>query len=108
MLLMKNNLNKNYDLKTTNVIYKFICPNEECSLRPNVNYIGNTITTLNRRLTMHLNNGAIKYHMATTHNSVLNRELLVDNTKIIKRNSDVNQLQISEAIIIKLTNPTMH
>ena len=32
---------------------------------------------------MHLNNGAFKYHMATTHNSVLNLELLVDNTKIV-------------------------
>ena len=108
MLLIKNNLNKNSDLKATNVIYKFTCPNEEYSLRPNVNYIGNTITTLSRRLTMHLNNGAIKYHMATTHNSVLNRELLVDNTKIIKRNADVNRLQISEAVIIKLTNPTIN
>ena len=39
MLLMKNNLNKNSDLKTTDVIYKFTCPNEECSPRPNVNYI---------------------------------------------------------------------
>ena len=105
---MKNNLNKNYDLKTTNVICKFTCPNEESSLRPNVNYIGNTITTLSIRLTTHFNNGAIKYHMATTHNSVLNRELLVDNTKIIKRNADVNRLQISEAIIIKLTDPTIN
>ena len=43
---MKNILNKNSNLKTTNIIYKFTCPNEECLLRPNVNYIGNTITTL--------------------------------------------------------------
>ena len=57
---------------------------------------------------MHLNNGAIKYHMATTQYSVLNRELLVDNTKIIKRIADVNRLQISKAIIIKLTNPTIN
>ena len=78
LLLMKNNLNKKSDLKATNVIYKFTCPNEECSLRPNVNYIGNTITNSqqHRCLTMHLNNGAIKCHMATTHNSGLNRELL--------------------------------
>ena len=51
---MKNNINKNSDLKTTNVIYEFTCPNEELMLRPNVNYIGNTITTLSRRLTMRL------------------------------------------------------
>ena len=57
---------------------------------------------------MHLNNGAIKYHMATTHNSVLNRELLVDNTKIVKINADVNQLQITEAIIIKVTNNSIN
>ena len=56
-------------------------------------------------MTLHLNNGAIKYHMAGTHNSVLNRERLVVYTKIIKMNGDVNRLQISEAIIVKVTNP---
>ena len=59
-------------------------------------------------MTKYLNNGAIKYQMATTHNSVLNWELLVDNTKIIKRNADGNWRQISEANHMKLTNPTIN
>ena len=33
--------------------------------------------------------------------------LIVDNTKILKRNADVNRLQISEAIT-KVTNPTIN
>ena len=57
-LIMTNNTNKKTQLNTTNVIYQFRCPNEDCMLR-STNYIGSTTTTLSRRLTMHLTNGAI-------------------------------------------------
>ena len=57
-LIMTNNTNKKTQLNTTNVIYQFTCPNEDCMLR-STNYIGSTTTTLSRRLTMHLTNGAI-------------------------------------------------
>ena len=40
----------------------------ECLSRPNVNYIGVTPTSLSRRLTMHLANGAIKQHTEKIHN----------------------------------------
>ena len=56
-LIMANNTNKKTQLNTTNVIYQFTCPNEDCMLR-STNYIGSTTTTLSRRLTMHLTNGA--------------------------------------------------
>ena len=82
--------------ENTNVVYKFICHHEECLLRPNVNYICVT-TSLSRRLTMHLANGAIKRHMEKIHKSSLNRRQLTENTEIIKRNNDVNRLQIAEA-----------
>lgn len=42
---MNYDLNENSDLKSTIVFNKFICSNAECLLCPNLNYIGNTITT---------------------------------------------------------------
>ena len=96
------------DLKNTNVVYKFICPHEECFPRHNVNYIGVTTTSLSRILTMYLANGAIKQHMEKIHESSLNRRQLTENTEIIKRNNDVNRLQIAEAVIIKKHNPTIN
>ena len=47
---MKNNSNNNSDLKTINVFYKFSFPNEECLLRPNVSYIGNTIQNFKQKI----------------------------------------------------------
>ena len=107
-LLLKNNERKNPDLKNTNVVYKFICPHEECFPRPNVNYIGVTTTSLSRRLTTQLAYGAIKQHMEKTHKSSLNRLQLTENTKLIKRNNHFNRLQIAEAVIIKTPNPTIN
>ena len=72
-------MNKKTELNTTNVIYKFTCPNDDCMHR-STNYIGSTTTTLSRRLTMHLANGAIKDHQLTRHNSNLTRENIVCNT----------------------------
>ena len=57
-LIMTNNTNKKTQLNTSNVIYEFTCPNEDCMLR-STNYIGSTTTTLSRGLMMHLTNGAI-------------------------------------------------
>ena len=99
-LLLKNNERKTSDLKNTNVVYEFICPQEECLPRPNVNYIGVTTISLSRRLTMHLANRAIKQHMEKIHKSSLNRLQLTKNTHIIKRNN-VTRLQIAEAVIMK-------
>ena len=60
---------------------------------PNVNYIDFTGTTLSIRLITYLYNGAVKNHVATADSSVLHRHLLVDLTKKIKINADVNWLQ---------------
>lgn len=50
-LIMNNNPNKNKNImQSTNVVYKFKCPHEDCKLRQNVEYIGLTATTLSRRL----------------------------------------------------------
>ena len=67
-----------------------------------------TSTTLSRRLTMHLNNGAPFQHYLKKHNENLTREILVNNTKIIFRSSDINRLSIAEALLIKETGPLIN
>ena len=58
-LIMTNNPSRDTtDLKATNVVYEFQCPIGDCARRNNSSYIGHTTTTLPRRITMHLQNGA--------------------------------------------------
>ena len=108
-LVMNNNLSKDTsDLKATNVVYEFSCPIGDCARRSNSSYIGYTTTSLSRRLTMHLQTGAPKQHMATTHNTRLTRSILVDNTTIIARCHDVNRLRVLEAVYIRDKDPTIN
>ena len=89
-------MNKITQLNTTNVIYQFTCLNDDCMHR-STNYIGSTTTTLSRRLTMHLANGAIKDHQLARHNSNLTMENIVRNTVIIRKHRDTIRLIINEA-----------
>ena len=77
-LIMQNNPHAQSKLKSSNVIYRFSCPHEDCPLRPREYYVGYTQTTLSRRLTMHLGNGAIKDHFQQTHDMTLTRNTIVD------------------------------
>ena len=87
-LFMKNNLQATHTkLKRTNVVYRFSCPEVDC--RPlQVDYVGATTTTLSRRLTMHLADGAPKVHMHDKHQRHLTRKDLTENTDIIMPCSD--------------------
>ena len=64
--VMKNNLyrKKGREIDQSNIIYEFKCPEDECVRHPSLNnvYIGHTTCTLSRRLSLHLQNGAIKMH----------------------------------------------
>lgn len=107
-LIMKNNITpKGGPLKETNVIYKFNCKHVDCEPR-NIAYVGLTTTTLSRRLTMHLQNGAIKKHYADEHKRKLTREDLVNNTVILNKSPDYQRLQILEALIIKNFRPYLN
>ena len=66
-----------------------------------MNYIGETTTTLSRRLTMHLQDGDIKKHYRMVHNSILDRFTLENNVRILKQINDHNRLKITEALLIK-------
>ena len=102
-----NNTNKKTELNTTNVIYQFTCPNKDCMLR-STNYIGSTTTTLSRRLTMHLTNGAIKEHQLARHQSNLTRDNVVGNTKTLRKHGDTIRLFIHEALLIKFRDPNLN
>ena len=74
----------------------------------NTNYIGSTTTTLSRRLTMHLANGAIKDHQLARHCSVLTRANVVANTTITRKHNDSVRLLIHEALLIKFKDPNLN
>ena len=106
--IMKNKPDSSLTLKLTNVIYNFDCSFEDCRLQPYVNYIGYTTTTLSRRLTMHLASGAIKSHFAGCHSRQLTRNDLTENTTIMRRDRDINRLQIAGALLILASTPIIN
>ena len=102
-LIMRNNLNAAHDkLKCTNVVYEYKCPSEDCPLPPNSTYIGYTQCTLSRRLTLHLQDGAIQNHSMDCHDKRISRASIVENTSILKKINDVNRLTICESLLIDL------
>ena len=106
-LLMKNDLTvPNDKLKATNIVYRYSHPTEGSTpLIPQ--YIGMTTTTLSRRLTMHLQDGAIKQY-CNEQNKRLQRQTLVDNTTIIMKCNDKKRLEIAEALLIIEQKPLIN
>ena len=108
-LIMKNNPSpKPSTLQQHNVIYMYSC--NECRTQHGQagEYVGMTQTTLSRRLTMHLQTGSIKQHQLTNHETTLDRKSLVDNTSILTRASNKQELAIKEAILILNRNPLIN
>ena len=98
-LLRRNNLHAQSKLNSSNVIYEFKCPYEDCVLHPRSFCIGYTQITLSRRFT---NN----YYVFA--NCRISRTLIVENTTIIKKIRDFNCLTICEAMFIKLREPLIN
>ena len=108
-LVMTNNISRDTtDLKATNVIYEFRCPIGDCARRSNSSYIGYTTTTLSRRITMHLQNGAPEKHVRTVHGTNLTRSMMVNNTNIIARCSRKKKLTTLEAVYIRDRDPAIN
>ena len=107
-LLLKNNMApRPAELQRTNLIYKHTCQNEDC--RPHAtSYIGMTRTKLTRRLSYHLQNGAIKKHYQEKHGVRLTREALVSGTEILDYETNPGRLAILEALYIKEEKPAMN
>ena len=111
-LVLQNNMHairqrKKQDghLQRTNVIYRYNCPEAGCRRLHTDKYIGATTTTLSRRLTMHLQEGAIKNHVNEHHKRHLTRQDLVKNTDIIETCNDHRRIWVAEALYIREFSP---
>ena len=109
---MKNNLTpKIRDLARTNLIYDFLCSMGECShlqKRSDRAYSGLTTCTLSRRLTLHLQNGAIKQHCIEKHGRKPTRSEIVEMTKARYYENDIQRLETLEALIILSEEPVIN
>ena len=108
-LVLRNNMSHVPSLlKSTNVVYKFKCNTGDCAHLPNRTYIGHTVTTMSRRITMHLQDGAPLKHMRQDHKADLTRTMMVDNTTIIARCPKRKKLQALEAVFIRDSDPWLN
>ena len=109
-LVMKNNLNQPLEpLHQSNIIYKFTCPMlhgeaTESESKPH-EYIGYSQCTMRKRLQNHTYQGSIKTHFLNSHNISPNLEQLTNNTKIINKGINKQELLIKEALHIKQQCP---
>jgi hypothetical protein len=92
----------------TNLIYEFKCNRVECIRLNNVRYIGETTCTLSRRLSQHLQHGAIREHFENVHNCRPTRLDLVNNTNIRYIERDHQRLLTLESLIIKFEGPIVN
>ena len=90
----------------TNVIYKFSCPSEDCT--PLDCYVGQTRTTLSRRMSYHLSSGGPKTHLLQKHKQTITRQILEENTTILAKEKDRTRLAILEALFIKDLQPSIN
>ena len=94
-------------IQEANVVYQYTCTVGDCS-RLNSRYIGVTSKRLTQRLTMHLQNGAIRAHHHAEHSDQLRREHLVNNTIILDRQQHKKRRDISEAVHIHFYKPSIN
>ena len=111
-LVLQNNMHakrqrqkQNGHLQRTNVIYRYNCPEVGCRRLQTDKYIGATTTTLSRRLTMHLQEGAIKKHAKQHHKRDITRQDLITNTDILEICNDHRRIWVAEALYIREFSP---
>ena len=107
-LVMKNNcLPPSSPLQEVSLVYQYTCTNGDCSHLTSA-YIGSTTTTLSKRITSHLQDGAIRRHNISQHGFTITRQHLEENTTIIHKEPDRNRLRITEAVYIHTHKPTIN
>ena len=108
---MKNNLGNNVrELARTNVIYDIDCQKGDCEHLPkrNRSYSGLTTCTMSRRLTFHLQDGAVQRHHLAVHKEKVTRKEIEACTKIRYQENDTNRLEILESLIIHFEDPVIN
>ncbi|MPC59874.1 hypothetical protein E2C01_053902 [Portunus trituberculatus] len=103
LLIRNKDMPKPRHLQQSHVIYEHTCSIEGCGPQKYM-----TRTTLSRRLTCHLQNGAIKQHYTTKHKAEVTRNMLKENTRIIDKESDPRRLLYLEALYIENASPEMN
>ena len=107
-MVMKNNTAPGVSKEEcTNVVYKFLCPEEICKSHVK-DYIGYCTTTLRRRLQAHRNQGAIHQHFVDKHDRKPTVEELIENTQIVHKESNFRRLVITEAVSITIQKPSLN
>ena len=99
-LIIKNNQCPSTPTLKKNLICKFTCTHCDYKHQSNT-YIGLATTSLSSWLTMHLSSWAPKQHTFDTHKIKLDRATIVQNTSIIRSESDPYRRSILEALYIK-------
>ena len=110
-LIMKNNQGpKVRDLSKARLVYDFQCKKEACKQLQlsETRYTGLTTCHLTRRLSYHLQSGAIRKHFEQKHTCRVTRQEIVDWTKIRYFERDVNRLEILESLIIIHEDPALN
>ena len=110
-LIMHNNMSaKICELAKTNLIYDFDCQEGECEHLPTQKkrYSGLTTCTKSRRLSYHLQNGAIKTHFLNQHKRKITREEIVAWTTTRYYERDTLRLEILESLIIRYEDPEIN
>jgi hypothetical protein len=102
-LLIHNKMHKSP--VENHIVYTYTCPESRCN---SATYIGYTTCTINKRFYMHVQSGAINLHNKEVHDHKPVTKLLLENTKIIFRSNDKLDLEIAEALYIKMQKPVLN
>ena len=110
-LVMRNNMTPPVrNLAKTNLVYDFDCNEGECAHLPirERRYSGVTTCTISRRLSLHLQKGAIKQHYEEKHGRAITRKEIVDGTKARYYERDTRRLEVLESLIIRFEDPELN
>ena len=88
------------------IVHKTNCPVEDYEL-PKLYYIGQTQNSSSRRMTEHLQNGAMKCQKRNIHRNILTRLEIIKNVSCTKNSDNVNKQNVYEALIILKERPTL-
>ena len=80
------------------------CPIQHCKAE----YIGYTECTLSRRMIAHSYNGSILKHFKNQHDLKPNKQLLIDNSSILVKGPNKNNLLIKEVLLIQAHHPQIN
>ena len=104
-LILKNSPSCNQDmLRRRNVVYHFKCQEVRC----NHQYIGMTTLRLSKRVSCHLQEGAIFQHYVNCHHRRPDRDTVVSGMEIAGYCSDNKRLRFLEAIKILEHKPSLN